>query len=112
MKRYGLVLEVRREKIQEYKRLHAAVWPGVLNLITECNIHNYSIFLRETEPSRFYLFAYFEYRGNDFKADMAKMAANPEIRRWWDLCEPCQVPVPTALEGEWWADMKEVFHHP
>jgi L-rhamnose mutarotase len=109
-KRYGLVLGVRPEKIAEYKRLHAEVWPGVLALISECHIGNYSIFLRETDPGRFHLFAYFEYRGTDFKADMAMMAASPEMRRWWDVCEPCQSPVPTALEGDWWAQMEEVFH--
>lgn len=43
MKRYGMVLGVRAEKIEEYKRLHAAVWPDVLKMITQCYIPNYSI---------------------------------------------------------------------
>ena len=38
MKRYGSVIGIRAEKIEEYQRLHAAVWPGVLEMIHRCNI--------------------------------------------------------------------------
>lgn len=105
MKRYGMVIKVRPEKLEEYKRLHAAVWPGVLDMIRQCNIRNYSIYHKDG-----YLFSYFEYHGTDFKADMAKMAADPLTQKWWDVCKPCQEPLPTRAEGEWWADMEEVFH--
>ncbi|WP_368855740.1 L-rhamnose mutarotase, partial [Escherichia coli] len=37
------------DKVAEYKRLHAAVWPEILALISSCNIRNYTIFLREPE---------------------------------------------------------------
>ncbi|NQU77012.1 MAG: L-rhamnose mutarotase, partial [Planctomycetes bacterium] len=47
MKRYGMVLKVRHEKLAEYKKLHAAVWPGVLKMVTECNIRNYSIYHKD-----------------------------------------------------------------
>lgn len=105
MKRYGWVIKVRPEKLDEYKRLHAAVWPGVLKTIKECNIQNYSIYYRDGT-----LFSYLEYTGSDFKADMDKMAACPVTQEWWKVCIPCQQPVETAGEGEWWADMEEVFH--
>lgn len=105
MKRYGMVLKVRPGKLEEYKRLHAAVWPGVLAMIRECNIRNYSIFHKDG-----YLFSYFEYVGNDFQADMGKMAADPVTQEWWSHCEPCQEPLETRAEGEWWAQMEEVFH--
>ena len=110
MQRYGMVLGLRPEKVEEYKRLHAAVWPDVLKMITECRIRNYSIYLAETEPGRFHLFSYFEYTGDDFEADMARMAADPVTRQWWSRCKPCQQPVPTAAEGEWWSVLEEVFH--
>ena len=105
MKRYGMVLRVRPEKFEEYRRLHAAVWPGVLGMIAACNIRNYSIYHKDG-----FLFSYFEYAGSDFAADMAKMAADPTTQRWWALCEPCQDPLPTRAPGEWWANMEEVFH--
>ena len=57
-----------------------------------------------------YLFSYFEYGGNDFKADTAAMAADPTTRAWWKLCKPLQEPLPDRVEGEWWAGAEEVFH--
>ena len=105
MKRYGMVIGINQEKIEEYKKLHAAVWPDVLKKITECNIRNYSIYLKDHT-----LFSYFEYIGTDFNGDMAKMAADPTTQKWWDVCKPCQKPLETRAEGEWWSNMEEVFH--
>jgi L-rhamnose mutarotase len=110
MKRYGSVIRMRPEKVEEYKRLHAAAWPEVLKMIKECQIRNYSIYLRRLEDGHPYLFSYFEYDGDDFSADMAKMAADPTTQRWWDVCKPCHVPLADRAEGEWWAGMEEVFH--
>ena len=105
MKRYGMVINVKPEKIEEYKKLHAAVWPDVLKKISECNIRNYSIYLMDNT-----LFSYFEYMGNDFNADMENMAADPTTQKWWALCKPCQLPLEKRKKGEWWASMEEVFH--
>jgi L-rhamnose mutarotase len=110
MKRYGMVIGLRPERVAEYKRLHAAVWPDVLKMIQECQIRNYSIYLRRLDDGQYYLFSYFEYAGNDFAADMAKMAADPVTQRWWTLCEPCQKPLADRAPGQWWAEMEEVFH--
>jgi L-rhamnose mutarotase len=85
--------------------LHAAVWPEVLAMVHACNVRNHSIF-RYAEP----LFAYFEYVGDDFAADLAKMAADPKTREWWSVCQPLQPSVPDAGEGEWWKTIREVFH--
>lgn len=105
MKRYGTVIQVRPEKLEYYKELHAATWAGVLEANSACNIRNYSIYLRDG-----LLFSYFEYVGDDFAADMEKMKTFPEVQRWWKETDPCQKPVETAAEGEWWAPMEEVFH--
>ncbi len=105
MKRYGMVIGVKPEKIEEYKVLHAAVWPDVLKIITKCNIRNYSIYLRDNT-----LFSYFEYTGDNLDTDMAKMAADPITQKWWDVCKPCQQPKENRANGEWWANMEEVFH--
>jgi len=53
---------------------------------------------------------YFEYVGRDFAADMAKMAADPTTRKWWEVCMLCQQPLPDRGDGQWWASMDEVFH--
>ena len=105
MTRYGMVLRVRPEREKEYIDFHAAVWPEVLVLIRECQICNYSIYLKDG-----FLFACFEYHGSDYAADMQKMAASPRMQEWWALMEPMQDPIPTRKPGEWWARMDEVFH--
>ena len=105
MKRYGSLIRVRPEQFEEYKRLHANVWPEVLQMIEACNIRNYSVYHKDGV-----LFSYFEYVGDDYEGDMAKMAADPTTQKWWDVCKPCQEPLETRAEGEWWADMEEVFH--
>jgi len=105
MQRYGQVIRIRPEKIDEYKKLHSSVWPEIKALIAECHMMNYSIFLKDD-----LLFAYFEYTGTDFKSDMRKMAENPVNKKWWALCDPCQQPFETRAEGEWWANMEEVFY--
>ena len=105
MKRYGQVIKVKPEYLEKYKALHANPWPEVNRMIQACNIRNYYIYYRDG-----YLFSYYEYVGDDYEADMAKMAADPKTREWWKETDPCQEAIPTAKEGEWWALMEEVYH--
>jgi L-rhamnose mutarotase len=105
MQRFGSVIRLRPEKLEEYKILHVAVWPGVIDMIAKCNIRNYSIYHKDG-----FLFSYFEYIGTDYEADMKKMADDPETQRWWTVCKPCQQPLESRAEGEWWSDMDEFFH--
>lgn len=105
MKRYGQIIGLKPDQVEAYERIHAQVWPEVLAMIAECNIHNYTIFRHGLT-----LFAYFEYTGDDFAQDMAKMAADPKTREWWSHTDPMQEPVEGQQAGEWWATMKEVFH--
>lgn len=105
MQRYGSVVRLKPDQLEAYKAAHAAVWPGVAEMIRRCHIRNYSIYYRDG-----YLFSYFEYTGDDLEADMAAMAADPETQRWWAFIKPMQEPVATAGPEEWWAPMEEVFH--
>jgi L-rhamnose mutarotase len=105
VKRYGSVVRLRPEKEAEYRRLHAAVWPAVLEQIRRSNIRNYSIFLRDGV-----LFSYFEYVGEDYESDLRAMAADEQTQQWWALTDPCQERVPGAPEGAHWAPLEEVFH--
>ena len=107
MQRYGSIIGLDPAKMEEYKRIHAAVWPDVLKQIRASNIRNYSIFLREPENL---LFAYYEYVGDDHDADMARMAEDPRTQEWWAVCKPMQKPLDTRADGEWWASTQEVFH--
>jgi L-rhamnose mutarotase len=105
MRRIGQLIKVKPECIADYEQLHISVWPEVLETIYACNIRNYSIFRHGT-----LLFAYFEYVGEDFDADMQKMAADPKTREWWSYTDPMQEPLLDHATDEWWTKMKEVFH--
>ena len=105
MVRYGEMIGVKPEKLAEYKYHHAHAWAEVNAMIRECNIRNYSIFSKGD-----YLFAYYEYVGEDYEADMAKMASDPKTQEWWKLVKPCQEPLNERKDGEWWASMEEVYH--
>lgn len=106
VRRYGSVIKVKPEMLDRYKKLHADPWPGVLEQLSKSNIRNYSIYLKDN-----YLFSYFEYVGNDFESDMAKMAEDSITREWWKQTNPCQEPLESRAEGEWWAMMEEVFYY-
>ena len=71
-------IKVKPEKLEYYKELHANPWPEVNAMLKECNIQNYSIYYRDG-----LLFSYLEYTGDDFDADMKKMAADPTTQKWW-----------------------------
>lgn len=105
MLRIGQIINLPPENLAEYKRLHANIWPEVAKTISDCNIRNYSIYHLNGQ-----LFAYMEYVGTDFEADMAKMAADPMTQKWWDVCKPLQSPDPNRPDGAWWWDAEEVFH--
>ena len=103
--RVGQVIDLRPERIEDYERLHAAAWPGVLEAIHRANMRNYTIFRHETQ-----LFASFDYVGTTYAADMAAMAADPMVKAWWELTDAMQEPLPDREPGSWWLTIPEVFH--
>ncbi|EKD55167.1 MAG: hypothetical protein ACD_60C00025G0064 [uncultured bacterium] len=105
MKRYAMVIHIKPDKIAAYKKLHASVWPDVLNILSKHHVQNYSIFLKDN-----LLFGYLEYHGDDYVKDMQKIAEQDATKRWWKLTDPCQEPLATHAKGEWWSLMEEVFH--
>jgi L-rhamnose mutarotase len=109
---FAWVTGLKPEKAEYYRQLHANPWPAVNRMIRQCHIRDFSIHERELD-GKLYLFAYLEYTGKDFDADMKKMAADPETQRWWKETDPCQSPLPdAAARGKIWSDMKEVYYLP
>jgi L-rhamnose mutarotase len=106
IQRYGMVIGIRPDRVEAYERLHASVWPEVLEVIRRAGIRNFSIFRKDE-----WLFGYLEYEG-DIAASFRWMAEQDVIREWYRLCEPCQVPLASCASGEWWAGMNEIFHLP
>ena len=105
--RYGSLIKLKKEYEERYIILHRHTFPGVLDRIRKSNIRNYSIYLHSD-----FLFSYYEYAGNDFDRDMAKIGEDLETQDWWKLIGPMQEPLESRKEGEWWASMDEIFHWP
>ena len=108
IRRVGSVIELRPEKEQQYRELHAEVWPAVLAQLRASNIRNYSIFIAKLDGKK-YLFSYFEYTGSDYDKDMQAMANDPATQRWWQETDPCQTRLPETPIGENWLSMERVF---
>lgn len=102
---FGQLGCLKPEKIEEYEALHANPWPEVLKTIHDCNLRNYSIFRHENM-----VFAYFEYIGEDYDADMAKMELCPHTQEWWKHTKPCFVKFSIRPDSEFYADMKQIFY--
>ena len=105
MQRFGQVIGIKPEHLELYTKMHAEAWPEVLAANNASHITNYTIFLYGD-----LLFAYFEYTGQDFEADMARLAANPKVQEWWSHMIPMQQPVPGRKPGEHWHTLAPVFH--
>ncbi|KAK3049893.1 hypothetical protein LTR09_008813 [Extremus antarcticus] len=110
-RRIAQIVRLQRNSAEAYKECHAAVWPAVLEQIKDCNISDYSIYLDEQSMT---LFATMKYNGTDFDADMEKMRANPEVRRWWEMTDAMQETLVVGSQGStdakgWWRGLEEVF---
>ena len=103
---FGQVGRLKPEKIDEYCSLHANPWPEVLKTITDCNLRNYSIF-RHGEL----VFAYFEYVGDDYDADMKKMEADPVTQQWWTHTKPCFEKYAMSPVSAFYHDMEHIFYY-
>lgn len=106
-RRFGMVVGLHPDHIDEYRRLHADEHPGVRDLLTKYHLRNFSIFLHQIE-GRWYEFGYYEYAGDDFAADMKQLAAEPRNRAWLEICDPMQVPL---AGGTGWSPMELVYHN-
>ena len=110
--RHAWITGLKPEMAARYRDLHAHPWPAVNRMMKKCYIQNFSIHQCEIED-KLYLFAYLEYTGHNFEADMKTMAADPVTQRWWKETDPCQIPLPdAAAKGKIWTDMTEVYYLP
>ena len=107
VQRMGMVIAVRPERLDEYKRLHAEPWPDMNAALSAANIRNYSIYLREPENL---LFGYWEYAGTDYAADMRVLDGLAISKKWLALTDPCQARLASAPQSEWWSMMPEIYH--
>ena len=76
MQRICFLLQVKKDRIEEYKERHESVWPDMLQALSETGWHNYSLFLR---PDGL-LVGYFE--TPDLQAALDGMAGREVNDRW------------------------------
>ena len=108
--RFASVIGLKDDKAEEYKRLHQAVWPGVMKAVRDANIRNYSIYPHRLPDGKLHLFSYLEYAGADHKADIAKLACNPNVKEWCTLTDPYQHPLAGRRPCDWRASLHVVSH--
>jgi L-rhamnose mutarotase len=103
MRRYCFQLQVKPDRIEEYTRAHAAVWPEMVQALADTGWHNYSLFVRQDGL----LIGYVE--SADLAAAQRAMAATEVNARWQaemgDFFEDLDVP-----PDEGFLLLDEVFH--
>lgn len=104
-----MIIGIKPDKISAYEALHAASNHGVRDLLDKYHMHNFSIYIHKMDESHYYLFAYYEYTGDNYKQDMDTLAREPRNIQWLSKTDAMQIP----FAGEKsWTKMQEVFHNP
>lgn len=98
------LLQVRREKLSEYKARHAKVWPEMLDALRRAGWTNYSLFLR---PDGL-LVGYVE--SDDFSRCHEAMRVDPVNARWQAEMAPFFEAPDGATAGDFMSLLEEVFH--
>lgn len=102
-----MVIGLHADRVDEYRRLHADVWPEVLRALSDNGVRNFTIFLKQPENL---LFGTFDYIGDDYDAAASRIAEDAATQDWLKLTDACQKPLDNREPGEWWAFMQQIFH--
>ena len=105
MTRWGFVLKVRKDCIEEYRRHHQMVWPEMLEALKRHGYRNYSLFLRQDGL----VFGYVE-TDVDLKTARAGMAGEEVNRRWQGLMASLREPLDKDHPDVNQVVLEEVFH--
>jgi L-rhamnose mutarotase len=103
VERVCFLLQVRPERLEEYKERHARVWPEMLDALRRTGWHNYSLFLREDGL----LVGYLE--TPDFEQARKGMEAAEVNARWQAEMQPFFM-APAGRPDENMMPLQEVFH--
>ncbi len=103
MKRVCFLLQVRPERLAEYKERHARVWPEMLEALSRTGWRNYSLFLRDDGL----LVGYLE--TPDFQAAIEGMEAEEVNARWQEEMAPFFTSI-AGRPDENMTPLEEVFH--
>ena len=105
MPRACFQLQVKPDRIEEYKRRHAAVWPDMLRALHDTGWHNYSLFLREDGL----LIGYVE-TATSIEQALAAMARTEVNARWQAEMAEFFNGIDGRAPDEGFLLLEEVFH--
>ena len=105
MKRIEFLLEVKKDKIDEYKKIHANVWPDMFEALRRCGWHNYSLFMHNDGT----LFGYFE-TPHDLQTAIEAMNNEDINTKWQNMMAPFFESPNGARADEILVEMEEVFY--
>lgn len=103
MQRICFLLQVKRDRLAEYKERHRAVWPEMLEALRQTGWRNYSLFLRDDGL----LIGYLE--TTDFEKARQGMATTDVNARWQKEMAPFFENLP-GRPDEGMKPLLEVFH--
>ena len=104
MERICFLLQVKKDRLVEYRARHGQVWPEMLAALREAGWHNYSLFLRDDGL----LIGYLE--TPDFEAARAGMARREVNERWQREMAPFFEDPRGRHADEQMAPLVEIFH--
>lgn len=108
VRRFGQIAQVRADKLDDFKRLHAQMGPNLAQNFREHHVQNHSMWLKDLTPGEYYAFRFFQYTGEDFPEERVRMKENTSIRKWEAACNAC-LTQPDPDDENSWSDMEEVF---
>jgi L-rhamnose mutarotase len=104
VQRICFVLHVRREKIEEYRQRHAAIWPTMVEALRDAGWKNYSLFLQ----SDGLLVGYFE--TEDLASSQRQMQAASVNAQWQRDMAHCFENLGETMPDRSIIPLEEVFH--
>ncbi len=102
MIRKAFRMAVNPQETVEYARRHSPIWPELQDVLRAHGVHDYSIFLDETDGS---LFGYVEIED---EARWDAIARTPQCRRWWTYMRDIMPTNPDDSPRS--VPLREVFH--
>jgi len=106
-RRYCLALDLKNDtgSIAEYERYHEKIWPEITRSIRDSGIVDMEIYRIENR-----LFMVMEVSDDfTFEAKADADGSNPRVAEWEELMWTFQQPIPGAMPGEKWLQMKRIF---
>jgi L-rhamnose mutarotase len=104
VRRICFTLQVRPDRVAEYRRRHAAVWPEMLAALRDTGWRDYSLFLRDDGL----LVGYF--LTDDLDAALAGMEATEVNARWQAEMAPFFADLPGGRPDRGFVVLDEVFN--